>query len=511
MARKRKPYAAIRPWCWYCEASFDSEKKLFEHQRKKHFTCQRCDKKFKSITSLVEHNKFEHQKDLKAVPFALPGRDSVLVLIRGTEGIPECDVLAHNLKSRQNNNSNQDYDESYLDSPQELSLTEADDSKVDPSVSQYQSYISDQNLHMGSGYPEVYSGYPNHLPISLPQPFQQTQPYHSVHHMTGSHFYPDSRYPHQVNHLYSNLYRPTPPAYIRPIFQPHSQNSFGKQVLPSHTAISSAKDSDSQSSNLKNNSSFSDSNNTTQSPHNNSDPSINSESTSTNLSRSLNSTIPPSCSNDDTKKTLEQRKSFHSTSKPLDSSKHVTSRLQREALVFKHPTDKLLSPHAFSPPSESLSSKKSFSNISEVKHSDSLKFPSLDSKSISSSLGSNVSGFISPKRTGSRVTDGAGLASLDKTSLSNKRASSSFGEQFDLKVNSLSRADYNSDESSPPKHTIETSKEVIVCQFKTISMEEARAQDKRYKYSDKIIRDEVDSLETSINRHVALIISKRAN
>lgn len=510
MARKRKPYAAIRPWCWYCEVNFDSEKKLFEHQRKKHFTCQKCDRKFKGITSLVEHNKSEHQIELKAVPSALPGRDSVLVSIRGTEGIPECDVLAHNLKSRQNNNPNQEFDETYLDSSQELSHIAADDSIMDPSISQYQSYISEQNLHMGSGYPEVYPGYPNHHPIPLHHPYQQTQPYHPVHPMTGSHFYPDSRYPNQVNHLYSNLYRPPPLTYDIPNCEPQTQNGSGKQIHSSY--ISSTIEKDSQSSIPTGDTSLPDSNGTLKSPHNASISSSNQEPSSVSASHSLNPNILASSGNDiDAKSNSEHNSSFRSISRHHDSSKHPISRLQKEALVFKHPTDKLLSPHAFSPPSESSITKKSLSNLSELNHNDSPQIFSLASKSLSSSHTSNISDFVSPKRINNLLTDNTDSSFMDNKFSPKKRSSCSFDEQSDSKMKLKSTVDYKSDHSSPPILSNGNSKEVIICQFKTISMEEARAQDKRYKFREKILREEVDALESSINKHVALIISKRAN
>ena len=31
-----------RPWCYYCERDFEDLKILIDHQRHKHFKCERC-------------------------------------------------------------------------------------------------------------------------------------------------------------------------------------------------------------------------------------------------------------------------------------------------------------------------------------------------------------------------------------------------------------------------------------------------------------------------------------
>ncbi|KAI6866508.1 hypothetical protein KC318_g19731, partial [Hortaea werneckii] len=31
-----------RPWCYYCERDFDDLKILIQHQKAKHFKCERC-------------------------------------------------------------------------------------------------------------------------------------------------------------------------------------------------------------------------------------------------------------------------------------------------------------------------------------------------------------------------------------------------------------------------------------------------------------------------------------
>ena len=31
-----------RPWCYYCERDFDDLKILINHQKAKHFKCERC-------------------------------------------------------------------------------------------------------------------------------------------------------------------------------------------------------------------------------------------------------------------------------------------------------------------------------------------------------------------------------------------------------------------------------------------------------------------------------------
>lgn len=47
MGKKKRGHPDIeeqlaRPWCYYCERDFDDLKILINHQKAKHFKCERC-------------------------------------------------------------------------------------------------------------------------------------------------------------------------------------------------------------------------------------------------------------------------------------------------------------------------------------------------------------------------------------------------------------------------------------------------------------------------------------
>lgn len=47
MGKKKRGHPDIeevlaRPWCYYCERDFDDLKILIDHQRAKHFKCDKC-------------------------------------------------------------------------------------------------------------------------------------------------------------------------------------------------------------------------------------------------------------------------------------------------------------------------------------------------------------------------------------------------------------------------------------------------------------------------------------
>ncbi|OBZ88577.1 hypothetical protein A0J61_03368 [Choanephora cucurbitarum] len=101
--RKSKP---MRPWCWYCEKDFEDDKVLVTHQRAKHFKCEECNKKLTTAGGMVVHAQQVHKIAIYKVPNALPGRDKLDVEIFGMEGIPEEDMIAHEMKVMGANNAN---------------------------------------------------------------------------------------------------------------------------------------------------------------------------------------------------------------------------------------------------------------------------------------------------------------------------------------------------------------------------------------------------------------------
>ncbi len=47
MGKKKRGHPDVeeilgRPWCYYCERDFDDQKVLINHQKAKHFKCERC-------------------------------------------------------------------------------------------------------------------------------------------------------------------------------------------------------------------------------------------------------------------------------------------------------------------------------------------------------------------------------------------------------------------------------------------------------------------------------------
>eukprot|EP01133_Synstelium_polycarpum_P012342 gene12342-14474_t len=87
MAKKKK--GTEKPYCWYCERTFEDEKILIQHQKAKHFKCTHCNRKLASASGMVVHVQTVHKEVLTKVPNSKPGRDSVEYEIYGMEGIPD--------------------------------------------------------------------------------------------------------------------------------------------------------------------------------------------------------------------------------------------------------------------------------------------------------------------------------------------------------------------------------------------------------------------------------------
>ena len=101
-----------RPWCYYCERDFDDLKILINHQKAKHFKCERCGRRLntaggtrlpvslkctaKSTPGLSVHMTQVHKETLASIDNALPNRSNLEVEIFGMEGIPEDVVNSHN-------------------------------------------------------------------------------------------------------------------------------------------------------------------------------------------------------------------------------------------------------------------------------------------------------------------------------------------------------------------------------------------------------------------------------
>jgi DNA-directed RNA polymerase subunit RPC12/RpoP len=103
-----------RPWCYYCERDFDDLKILINHQKARHFKCERCGRRLNTaggksrsrglrfaittnrVKGLSVHMTQVHKETLTTIENALPNRSGLDVEIFGMEGIPEDIVTSHN-------------------------------------------------------------------------------------------------------------------------------------------------------------------------------------------------------------------------------------------------------------------------------------------------------------------------------------------------------------------------------------------------------------------------------
>ncbi|KAJ9612952.1 hypothetical protein H2200_002893 [Cladophialophora chaetospira] len=101
MTKKRRHVAQVdevlaRPWCYYCERDFDDLKILINHQKAKHFKCERCGRRLNTAGGLSVHMSQVHKENLTAVDNALPNRAGLDIEIFGMEGIPDDIAQQHN-------------------------------------------------------------------------------------------------------------------------------------------------------------------------------------------------------------------------------------------------------------------------------------------------------------------------------------------------------------------------------------------------------------------------------
>eukprot|EP01135_Chromosphaera_perkinsii_P008167 Nk52_evm1s1166 gene=Nk52_evmTU1s1166 len=94
MGKKKKNKKVLKPWCWYCDRSFEDEKILINHQKARHFKCHVCHRKLTSASGMVVHCQQVHNERVEKVPNAKQGRDRPDIEIFGMDGIPEEDYIA---------------------------------------------------------------------------------------------------------------------------------------------------------------------------------------------------------------------------------------------------------------------------------------------------------------------------------------------------------------------------------------------------------------------------------
>jgi hypothetical protein len=101
MGRKNRDLSYLKPFCFYCDKTFKNEVYLHQHQKAKHFTCQRCQKKFSSCDSLKNHAESAHHETLTKylnfkylirIPNALQDRNDIKNKIFGMQGVPRIEI-----------------------------------------------------------------------------------------------------------------------------------------------------------------------------------------------------------------------------------------------------------------------------------------------------------------------------------------------------------------------------------------------------------------------------------
>lgn len=102
MARKRKKsISGPKPFCYYCGRGFPDEKVLIQHQRARHFKCQKCYKKMSTAHALMNHMYQVHKETMKKVQNAKEGRDSIELAIYGMNGVPQEVIEQRNARDAQ--------------------------------------------------------------------------------------------------------------------------------------------------------------------------------------------------------------------------------------------------------------------------------------------------------------------------------------------------------------------------------------------------------------------------
>ncbi|GAO50202.1 hypothetical protein SAICODRAFT_10043 [Saitoella complicata NRRL Y-17804] len=106
MGKKNKKQTQLdelleKPWCWYCERTFDDLKILLNHQRSKHYQCEHCNRKLNTAGGLNVHVQQVHKETLIAIANTIPGREGIDIEIFGMEGVPENDLIQRNARIMQ--------------------------------------------------------------------------------------------------------------------------------------------------------------------------------------------------------------------------------------------------------------------------------------------------------------------------------------------------------------------------------------------------------------------------
>ncbi|KAL4442340.1 hypothetical protein ABPG74_005681 [Tetrahymena malaccensis] len=88
MGRKKRDLSHLLPFCYYCDKTFENEIILHQHQKARHFTCEKCQKKFSTADLIKSHLHQSHNENLQKVPNSLSDRSSIELKIFGMQGVP---------------------------------------------------------------------------------------------------------------------------------------------------------------------------------------------------------------------------------------------------------------------------------------------------------------------------------------------------------------------------------------------------------------------------------------
>lgn len=64
MGRIKRDMSYLLPFCYYCDKTFKNEIVLHQHQKAKHFTCQKCQKKFSTADAMKQHTSQTHKESV---------------------------------------------------------------------------------------------------------------------------------------------------------------------------------------------------------------------------------------------------------------------------------------------------------------------------------------------------------------------------------------------------------------------------------------------------------------
>ena len=98
-----------KPFCWYCDRSFDDEKILQNHQKACHFRCPTCRKRFSDGRAVAVHFEKVHNHPLKEfilffytvilivsrIPKSNPATSDPEQVINGLNGVKPEYIAAH--------------------------------------------------------------------------------------------------------------------------------------------------------------------------------------------------------------------------------------------------------------------------------------------------------------------------------------------------------------------------------------------------------------------------------